>query len=244
MKLLIQGCQALGINITQQQIQQFELYYEKLVEWNQKFNLTAITDYDEIQTKHFLDSIASLPILAQQVKDSAPIRHPYKLIDVGTGAGFPGVPLKITNPTMDLTLMDGTGKKIQFLNHLVVQLTLDSTTIIQGRAEELGQQPGYREKYDLVTARAVAPLKTLIEYLLPLACLDGLVIVYKGGNAAQEFAEAQRGIEILGGKIERFSPVEVPYLDQERYILLIRKCRNTPKRYPRGQGLARKQPLT
>lgn len=243
MKLLIHGCQTFGINLTQQQIQQFDLYYEMLVEWNQKFNLTAITNYDDVQTKHFLDSIASLPVISHELKTSLPIDHPYRLIDVGTGAGFPGIPIKIANPMLDLTMMDGTGKKIRFLNHLVNRLALDSTAVIQGRAEELGQQPSYREKYDLVTARAVAPLKTLIEYLLPLVCLNGLVIVYKGGNAAQEFSEAQHGIEILGGQTERFASVEVPYLDQERYVLLIRKCQNTPKRYPRGQGLARKQPL-
>ncbi|MEZ4662176.1 MAG: 16S rRNA (guanine(527)-N(7))-methyltransferase RsmG [Caldilineaceae bacterium] len=243
MDLLRAGSQQWGIELSDDQIAQFESYFHALVEWNQKFNLTSITEYTEVQTKHFLDSLAALSLIAEELNLALPLSTPLNLIDVGSGAGFPGAPLKIAAPALRLSLLDGTTKKIRFLQHLVDVLALNNVTIVQGRAEELGRQSAYREQYDIVTGRAVAPLNTLVEYLLPLARLGGLVVIYKGGGAAEEFMAARKAIDILGGETVRFAPVEVPFLEQKRFILLLKKVKHTPGLYPRGQGLARKKPL-
>lgn len=241
--LLQQGCQQIGFTLNAEQVRQFELFYRELVEWNQKLNLTAITDYQEVQTKHFLDSLVSLPILADALGQPLPLTQPLHCIDVGTGAGFPGLPFKIAMPRLRWTLMDGTGKKVQFLSQLVAKLRLDHIAVVQGRAEELGKQSAYRAQFDLVTARAVAPLNTLVEYLLPLVRRDGWAMIYKGASAPQEFIEARQAIELLGGETVRLAPVQVPFMDERRFILLIKKVRPTPNLYPRPQGLARKKPL-
>ena len=243
MDLLHTGSNQLGIPLSEEQIAQFESYYHELVDWNQKFNLTAITDYTEVQIKHFLDSLAALPLIAEELNMTLPFSNALDMIDVGTGAGFPSVPLKIVAPSLRLTLLDGTAKKIRFLQHLVGMLALDNVTIVQGRAEELGRQSVYREQFDIVTGRAVASLNTLVEYLLPLARLGGLVVIYKGGGAADEFMAARKAIDMLGGETVRFAPVEVPFLEQKRFVLLLKKVKHTPGLYPRGQGLARKKPL-
>jgi len=242
--LLVEGCAELGIPLSDEQIHQFILYHRELVKWNEKFNLTAITTPEGVQTKHFLDSLAALPIVAEEIGESIPPERRLHLVDVGTGAGFPGVPLKIAAPRLKLTLMDGTGKKIRFLENLVSTLGLQNVRVVQGRAEELGRTPAHRGQYDLVTARAVAPLTTLAEYLLPLVRRDGYAVVYKGASAPEEFSDAAVAIETLGGETARFAPVQVPFLDDSRYIVLIKKVRRTPDPYPRGQGLARKQPLS
>jgi len=242
--LLQQGCQQMGLELTPAQLAQFELFYQELVEWNQKFNLTAITGYPEVQTKHFLDSLVGIPILAEELGQPLPVTRPLRCLDVGTGAGFPGVPLKIAMPQTDWALMDGTGKKIVFLDQLVKKLGLAHVTLVQGRAEELGQQTRYREKFELVTGRAVAPLNILVEYLLPLVERDGWAMIYKGASAPQEFIEARKAIELLGGETVRLAPVQVPFLEEKRFILLIKKARPTPDIYPRSQGMARKKPLT
>ncbi|MFN8496166.1 MAG: 16S rRNA (guanine(527)-N(7))-methyltransferase RsmG [Caldilineaceae bacterium] len=241
--LLQQGCQKLGFTLNESQVAQFELFYRELVEWNQKLNLTAITDYQEVQTKHFLDSLVSLPLLAEALNQPLPITQPLHCIDVGTGAGFPGLPLKIAMPRLRWTLMDGTGKKVQFLSQLVAKLQLEHISVVQGRAEELGKQSAYRAQFDLVTARAVAPLNTLVEYLLPLVRRDGWAMIYKGASAPQEFMEARQAVELLGGEAVRLAPVQVPFMDEKRFVLLIKKVRPTPNLYPRPQGLARKKPL-
>ncbi len=244
LSLLQQGCQKLGLTLNESQVAQFELFYQELVEWNQKLNLTAITDYQEVQTKHFLDSLVSLPILAEALGQPLPITQSLHCIDVGTGAGFPGLPLKIALPRLRWTLMDGTGKKVEFLSQLVAKLRLEHCAVVQGRAEELGKQSAYRAQFDSVTARAVAPLNTLAEYLLPLVRRDGWAMIYKGASAPQEFMEARQAIELLGGETVRLAPVQVPFMDEKRFILLIKKVRPTPNLYPRPQGLARKKPLT
>lgn len=243
MDLLQQGSETLGINLSSEQMEQFYQFYHELVEWNQKFNLTAITEFNEVQIKHFLDSIVSLPIIAEELGTDLPIQEVRHAVDVGTGAGMPGIPLKIVWPKLKVTLMDGTGKKIQFMNQAVSQLGLTGVDVVQGRAEELGRQTQYRGQFDLVMARAVAPLNTLVEYLLPLARRNGHVIIYKGANVAEEFMTARNAIETLGGETVRLAPVQVPFLDQKRFILLIKKIKPTPERFPRGQGLARKDPL-
>ena len=241
--LLRAGAQQLGIPLSADQVQQFETYYRELAEWNERLNLTAITAYAEVQVKHFLDCLAGWPLVLEELGLKEKALRPLHLVDVGTGAGFPGLPLKIVAPRLKLTLMDGTAKKVTFLRHLVDRLGLQNVTVVQGRAEELGHQTAYRGQFDLVTARAVAPLNTLVEYLLPLARKDALTVIYKGANVAPEFMEARKAIETLGGETVRLAPVAVPFLDEKRFIVLIRKVRPTAAPYPRGQGLARKKPL-
>lgn len=241
--VLQDGCVELGIDLTVDQLAQFELYYRELVEWNARFNLTAITDYDDVQIKHFLDCVACWPLIAKEFNLSTPLSRPLSMVDVGAGAGFPGLPLKIAVPEIDLTLIDGTGKKITFLKQVTQSLGLENVHTVQGRAEELGRQDRFRGQFDLVVARAVAPLNTLVEYLLPLVRMGGLAVILKGGGAPQEFMDARKAIEILGGETVRLAPVQVPSLDAARFILLIKKVRRTPNQYPRGQGLARKTPL-
>ena len=243
MALLRAGCRALGMPLSDLQVEQFELYFRHLVEWNERFNLTAITGYEEVQTKRFLSTISGWPVIVQELGLSTPLTRPLHLVDVGTGAGFPGIPLKIMAPRLKLTLMDGTGKKVSFLQQLSVVLELNNVEVVQARAEEMGQQTRFRGQFDLVTARAVAPLNILVEYLLPLVRRDGYAVIYKGPSAAQEFVEARKAIELLGGETTRMAPVTVPLLEEKRFILLIRKTKPTPALYPRGQGLARKKPL-
>lgn len=243
MEQLQQGCQKLGIPLTQEQSTQFSLYYNELSSWNEKLNLTSITGYEDVQRKHFLDSLVSVPLLLSELDMPYPPPQALHLLDVGTGAGFPGIPLKIMLPAFKVTLMDGTQKKITFLNHMIQELELQNIQVIQGRAEELGREPSHRGQYDIVTARAVAPLNTLVEYLLPLCRRNGFVAIYKGSNAIQEFTDAQAAIHTLGGETVRLAPVEVPFLEEKRFVILIKKVRLTPTAYPRGQGLARKKPL-
>jgi len=240
--LLVEGCQRLGIPLPASAVAAFEHYYRELVLWNQRLNLTAIVTYDEVQTKHFLDSLVSLPLLAEELGSVLPL-PPLRLLDVGTGAGFPGIPLKIVSPTVKVTLMDGTQKKIAFLEHVIRTLALTATALVPGRAEELGRTSEHRAQYDIVTARAVAPLSTLAEYLLPLVRQGGLAVIYKGPSAPEEFMEARRAIKLMGGEAVRLAPVEVPFLAERRFVLLVKKITATPAQYPRGQGLARKRPL-
>lgn len=242
MDYLVRGCSQLGLTLSEVQIEQFRLYFEMLAEWNQKINLTAIEDSVGVQTKHFLDSLAGLPLIREELGQAATSRS-LRAIDVGTGAGFPGLPLKIVWPGLKLVLLDGTGKKVLFLQKVVSALQLSNVTVVQGRAEEFGHSNAYRGQFDLVMARAVARLNVLVEYLLPFARQDGYVIAYKGPGAAEEFIEARKAIDLLGGEVVRFAPVEVPLLEEERRILLIKKQRRTPPQYPRGQGLPRKQPI-
>ncbi len=244
MPLLLAGCDELEIPLDDAQIAQFESYYHELVTWNDKFNLTAITDYADVQTKHYLDCLAALPLIAEELELPLPPDTPLHLLDVGAGAGFPGIPLKLAAPRLKLTLMDGTGKKVQFLQAVVAKLGLAATQVVQGRAEELGRDTGFRGQFDLVTARAVAPLNTLVEYLLPFVRRGGLAVIYKGAGAPQEFVEARKAIDWLGGETVRLAPVRVPGLGEQRFILLIKKTKATPDRYPRGQGLPRKKPLS
>jgi len=237
------GSADLGINLSTLQLAQFPRYYEESVQWNAKCNLTAIADYQDVQVKHCLDCLAALPLIAEEVGESLPLTTPRHLLDVGTGAGFPGIPLRLAAPRLKLTLMDGTGKKVRFLQAVTATLGLQNVEVVQGRAEEMGRLNSHRGQYDLVTARAVAPLATLAEYLLPFVRRGGFAVVYKGPSAPQEYIEAGNAIGLLGGETVRLAPVRVPLLDEQRFVLLIKKVRPTPERYPRGQGLPRKQPL-
>lgn len=227
--------EALGIDLTEKQIQQFISYYEKLVEWNEMMNLTAITEYDEVMKKHFIDSMTL--IKAFDVNQSASV------IDVGTGAGFPGLVLKIAFPNFKITLLDSLNKRIQFLNEVIGNLGLDGVETIHGRAEDFAKPGKLREKYDLCVSRAVANLSTLSEYCLPFVKEKGLFISYKSEKVQDEMVKADKAISILGGKIERQVEFTLPDSDIYRNLFIIRKVKKTPAKYPRKAGLPSKEPL-
>ncbi len=216
-----------------EQLEQFFEYMNLLIEWNKKMNLTAIVEPNEIIIKHFIDSITILK----------EINNNSKIIDVGTGAGFPGVPLSIMNTTLKITLADSLNKRLIFLNEVVNQLGLKNIEIIHARAEELGQNKKYRENFDVATSRAVANLSTLSEYLIPLVRKDGKIISMKAGGAQEEIETAKKAIKILGGKIERVEEFKLPQTEIERTIILIRKENCTPNRYPRKAGVPSKEPI-
>lgn len=213
----------------------FKIYEEALLEWNQKFNLTAIRDPEGIRTKHFLDSLTCM--LAWRD------RPPGRLIDIGTGAGFPGIPLKIMMPNMHLTLVESVGKKLDFCCHVVKLLGLENVKCVQARAEELGLSRDYREKYDWAVARAVANLPVLAEYLLPLVKVGGGMLAQKGETGPAEAHKAERAIHVLGGRIKQLIPVLLPGVTEERFLVVIDKISTTPPGYPRRVGLPAKKPI-
>lgn len=232
----IQALAEQGIELTEQQLTQFEDYYRLLVEWNQKINLTAITDKEEVYLKHFYDSLMMLwlnPLDNYQIK----------LCDVGSGAGFPSIPLKIVKPELDVTIIDSLNKRINFLNLLVAELGLTGVQAIHARAEEAGQDPLYRAQFDVTTARAVAPLNVLCEFCLPLTKKGGYFLAMKGQKANQEVAEAQKAITTLGAKIEGQKDARLPGEESDRSIVIIKKTLDTPNKYPRKAGKPLKQPI-
>jgi len=236
MASLTHGAQQFGLTLSEAQRQAFDTYRRELITWNEKFNLTRIVEPEEITVKHFLDSLSIYPLLSNLPSD-------FSLIDVGTGAGFPGLPLKIVLPHIRLTLLESTRKKTTFLQHIVDLLNLTDVTVVTARAEEAGRQPAHRQQYDVAVARAVAVLSTLAEYTLPLIKVGGTVIVQKGQNPADEVKSAANALEILGGKVDQILPVDVPGLEAERHLIVIRKRKPTPKQYPRRPGLPTKKPI-
>jgi len=236
MTSLTHGAQHFNLILTEAQQQAFDTYRRELMAWNEKVNLTRIIEPEEITVKHFLDSLSIYPFLADFSPD-------FSLIDVGTGAGFPGLPLKIVLPGIDLTLLESTRKKTTFLQHIVDTLNLTQVTVVTARAEEAGRQPAHRQQYDVAVARAVATLPILTEYTLPLVKVGGMVIVQKGRHPAEEVKAAANALGILGGKIEQILPVAVPGLNAERHLVVIRKRKPTPKQYPRHAGLPAKKPI-
>jgi 16S rRNA (guanine527-N7)-methyltransferase len=236
METLARDAQALfNIHLSGRQVMALLTYEKELLEWNQKFNLTAIRDAESIRTKHFLDSFSC--VLAW--KASAP----SQLIDVGTGAGFPGIPLKILYPNLKLTLVESVGKKAMFCQHIVRVLGLEHVEVIQARAEDLGQDPAHREKYDWAIARAVANLNVLSEYLIPLAKMGGAVLAQKGESGPAEAQSAEEAMKLLGGKLKQLIPVTLPGVADDRYLVIVEKVAATPPRYPRKPGIPMKQPL-
>ena len=227
--------EALGITLTEQQINQFLIYYEMLVEWNEVMNLTAITEYEEVMKKHFVDSISL--VKAYDVSKSVSV------IDVGTGAGFPGLALKIAYPQLKLTLLDSLNKRIQFLNAVIVKLGLDGVDTIHGRAEDFAKPGKLREKYDLCVSRAVANLSTLSEYCLPFVKEGGEFISYKSEKIQEEMVKAEKAISILGGKVVKQVEFTLPDSDIYRNLFVIRKVKKTPGKYPRKAGLPSREPL-
>jgi 16S rRNA (guanine527-N7)-methyltransferase len=238
MELLIAGAQELGLKLTDSHLAAFETCYRELVDWNQHFNLTAITDWDGVLVRHFLDSLSCLKALPR-----AELAGGARVIDVGTGAGFPGLPLKIVYPGMRLTLLEATRKKVTFLEHMVHVLELKDVEAIHGRAETLGQDARYRERYDWALARAVAEMPTLAEYLLPLVRVGGAALAQKGEGATAEVHEAEGAITTLGGRVRQLVPVELRGLAETRYLVVVDKVAATPGKYPRRPGMPRKSPL-
>lgn len=224
-----------GIQLSARQMAAFQRYEDELLEWNSRMNLTAIRDREGIRTKHFLDSLSC--ILA--FRD----RPPECLIDIGTGAGFPGIPLKIIYPRMKLTLVESVGKKLEFCRHIVQTLELEEVTLLQARAEALGQDRAHREKYDWAVARAVANLPVLAEYLLPLVALGGKMLAQKGETAHAEAVAAEKAIRVLGGELQQIIPVLVPGIAEERYLVIVDKIASTPPGYPRRVGLPARRPI-
>jgi 16S rRNA (guanine527-N7)-methyltransferase len=236
MEKLVQAAQKLfHIKITGLQVMSLITYEKELLAWNQKFNLTAIRDVESIRTKHFLDSFSC--VLAWKA------RPPDRLIDVGTGAGFPGIPLKILYPNMELALVESVGKKAAFCEHIVNVLGLEDVEVIHARAEDIGQDTNLREEYDWAVARAVANLNVLSEYLIPLVKVGGHMLAQKGENAPTEAQSAEKAIEILGGKLEQLIPVNLPGVVDDRYLVVVEKIAATPPNYPRKPGVPAKQPL-
>ncbi|MGE5776961.1 MAG: 16S rRNA (guanine(527)-N(7))-methyltransferase RsmG [Chloroflexota bacterium] len=236
MEKLARDAQALfNVHITGRQLMALVTYEKELIEWNQKFNLTAIRDSESIRTKHFLDSFSC--VLAWKASP------PERLIDVGTGAGFPGIPLKILYPNLRLTLVESVGKKAMFCQHIVRVLGLEHVEVIQTRAESLGQSPQYREKYDWAVARAVANLNVLSEYLIPLVKVGGTVLAQKGESGPAEAQSAEKAMGLLGGKLKQLIPVNLPGVADDRYLVIAEKVAATPPKYPRKPGIPMKQPL-
>ncbi len=235
-QLLAGAQQLLGLELTPGQIRAFQTYYRELADWNTRFNLTAITDHQGVQVRHFLDSLSCLLALGNDAQEQ-------RVIDVGSGAGFPGLPLKIVRPSLRLTLLEATGKKTNFLHHLVSLLQLTGVDVVHARAEEIGQDPLQRESYDWVLARAVAALPTLAEYLLPLCRLGGYCLAQKGEKAAAEASQAKPAISLLGGRLNRLLPVELPGLAETRHLIIIEKIARTPAKYPRRPGKPAKSPI-
>ena len=234
-ELLKQSCEQMGIPLSQEQIQQFMAYKDCLLEWNEKMNLTAITEEKEIIQKHFVDCISIAT--ASMPKENASV------IDVGTGAGFPGVPLKIVFPSLKVTLLDSLQKRISFLEEVVNRLQLQGVNCIHSRAEDGGQNVLYREQFDYCMSRAVASLPVLLEYCLPFVKEGGYFISMKGPGVQEELKDSQKALEILGGRVERIQEVAIPYTDLKHTIVVIKKIGQTPKQYPRKAGKIIKNPI-
>ena len=229
----VQRLKDFNIEINEEQIKSFEKYMNLLLEWNEKINLTAITQPDEVKLKHFVDSLTVLKY----------INDDDKVIDIGTGAGFPGIPLKIMNENTKITLLDSLNKRINFLNIIIETLNLRNIQAIHGRAEEIARNKLYREKYDVAVSRAVANLSTLTEYMLPFVKVGGKCICMKGANVNEELERAQNAIKELGGEIGRVDNFYLSDNDNERNIIVIKKVKETSSKYPRKAGMPSKEPL-
>lgn len=221
------------LSLSEEQQSQFYSYMQLLLEWNEKINLTAITKPEEVLTKHFIDSLS----IATYIKEND------NVLDIGTGAGFPGIPLKIALPQNNFTLLDSLNKRINFLNVVIEELKLGNIQAIHGRAEEFNKMPGKRENYDIVTSRAVAKLNVLLEYMLPFTKIGGKCICMKSADIDEELEEAKKAIEILGGDIEKIDTITLENTDIQRKLVIIKKVKETPKKYPRKAGMPAKEPI-
>ncbi|PKR83486.1 16S rRNA (guanine(527)-N(7))-methyltransferase RsmG [Heyndrickxia camelliae] len=231
----VQKLEDKGIILSSKQLQQFERYFELLVEWNEKMNLTAITEKEDVYLKHFFDSISAAFFVN--------LNRPIHLCDVGAGAGFPSIPLKICFPDLKVSIVDSLQKRITFLNNLAKELELDQTSFYHDRAETFAKNKHHREKYDMVTARAVARMSVLSELCLPLVKVGGTFVAMKAANAKEELEKAQKGIKILGGTVQEVHSFTLPLEESERNIIIVKKDKSTPTKYPRKPGTPNKLPL-
>lgn len=222
----------INIEMTENQIEKFYIYMTQLLEWNKKMNLTAIEEENEIILKHFIDSLT----IKEYIKDAK------SMIDIGTGAGFPGIPIAIINNNINITLLDSLNKRINFLNDIIQKLELNNVIAIHGRAEDIARLETYREKFDIVTSRAVAPFNILLEYMLPFNKVNGRSISMKGSNI-EEIENSDKALNELGGKIERIEKINLPKTEVQRNIIIIEKIKRTPNKYPRKAGIPKKEPL-
>lgn len=239
LELFINRLEKMNITLSNEQLEQFDIYYKMLVDKNQYMNLTAITEYEDVLLKHYVDCLA-----VNVVEEFANIANSsVKVIDVGTGAGFPGIPLKIAFPKLKIDLLDSLNKRINFLNEIIDELGLLDISAYHGRAEDYAGKSEFRESYDLCVSRAVANLTTLSEYCLPFIKKGGLFIALKSGEIETELNESKKAIGILGGEIQKVVPYQLPDSDIDRNFVVIKKNSNTPKKYPRKAGLPSKEPL-
>lgn len=230
---------SIGLHLNYHQIEQFEKYYELLVEWNGFMNLTGITEHDEVILKHYIDSL--WVYIADEFRDMISLGE--DIIDVGTGAGFPGLPIKIAFPDNKVMLLDSLNKRINFLNEVIKQTGVNKINTCHGRAEDCAQNPLFREKYGICVSRAVANLATLSEYCLPYVKVGGIFVAYKSGSIVEEINESRRAVDILGGNIEKVYKTQLPDTDIDRSFVVIRKIKCTNKKYPRKAGMPSKEPL-
>ena len=237
MKLLTDGVPALNLHLTSEQVQKFQDYYQELVSWNQRMNLTAIVERDEVQVKHFLDSLTTCQVLSDAVKASG------CLIDIGSGGGFPAIPIKLVCPGMTLALVDSVGKKTTFLEHLVGHLGLSDVEIFTGRAEDLALDPQLRESFDVAVSRGVAPMRIMMELALPYCRIGGSVVTLKKGTIEQEVEASRHAMEVLGGKLREIRRVTLEGLEDDRVLVVVDKVKPTPAKFPRRPGLPAKHPL-
>lgn len=231
-----QKLEQLGIVLTETQKQQFDKFYELLVEWNKVMNLTGITEYEEVNEKHFVDSLSIVKAIDMNKVSS--------VIDVGTGAGFPGIPLKIAFPHLKVVLLDSLNKRINFLNTVIDKLELQDISTIHGRAEDFAKKLEYREQFDLCVSRAVTNLATLSEYCIPYIKKDGIFVPYKSGEIDEELDQSKKAIHILGGKTQNVVKFQLPSTEIGRSFVVIKKLQNTAKKYPRKAGLPSKEPIS
>ncbi|ADQ59921.1 16S rRNA (guanine(527)-N(7))-methyltransferase RsmG [Lactobacillus amylovorus] len=226
-----------NFELTDKQKQQFKLYFKMLIEVNEHVNLTRITEEDEVYLKHFYDSITPLFTFGAVFKDGA------TLCDVGAGAGFPSIPLKILKPGLKVTIVDSLQKRLNFLKDLISELGLTDVELVHGRAEDVGQNKLYRERFDIVTARAVARMSVLSEYCLPLVKKGGYFVALKGPKAEDELDDGKKALEVLGGKLIKDEELTLPASEEERTLVLVQKVKSTPKKYPRQAGTPRRKPI-
>jgi 16S rRNA (guanine527-N7)-methyltransferase len=238
MEKLKAGARKLGLHLSPEQIAQFETYYRELLDWNQRVNLTGITGYEEVQVRHFLDSLTVIPALQPPAGAGG-----SSIIDVGSGAGLPGIPVKILLPDTKLVLLEATAKKARFLSRLIARLELDDVAVVIGRAEEVAHDARYREKFELALSRAVAPLPALVELTLPFCVVGGSFVAQKKGAIETEVAEASRAITVLGGNLREIKRVDLEEFGDRRWLVAVDKVRPTPSQYPRRPGMPAKRPI-